>query len=131
MASLSAPRVHKVDCSDPSSVLPLCDRLPLLSMAAICCEHGEMEARHKGRLMRVTEAGGGGGGGLEERAAGATDTQRNHRRSAKTTTGNQGCLGNLALSIKHGHLIAHIRDPVGMGLCWVSAEEEDEEEREE
>lgn len=80
----------------------------------------------------MTEAGGGGGGGgLEERAAGATDTQRNHRRSAKTTTGNQGCLGNLALSIKHGHLIAHIRDPVGMGLCWVSAEEEDEEEREE
>lgn len=52
MASLSAPRVHKVDCSDPSSVLPLCDRLPLLSMAAICCEHGEMEARDKGRLMR-------------------------------------------------------------------------------
>lgn len=75
----------------------------------------------------MTEAGGGGGGGgLEERAAGATDTQRNHRRSAKTTTGNQGCLGNLALSIKHGHLIAHM----GMGLCWVSAEEEDEEREE-
>lgn len=39
-----------------------------------------------------------------ERAAGATDTRRNHRCSAKAATGNQGCLGNLALSIKRGRL---------------------------
>lgn len=58
----------------------------------------------------------------EERAAGATDTRRNHWRSAKTATGNQGCLGNLALSIKRGHLQAHIRVPVEMVLRWVSGE---------
>lgn len=48
-----------------------------------------------------------------ERAAGATDTRHNHRRSAKTVTGNQGCLGNLALSIKHGHLRALHQSPGG------------------
>ena len=60
----------------------------------------------------------------EERAAGATDTRRNHRRSAKAGTGNQGCLGNLALSIKCGRLRAHIRVPMEMVMRRVSEEEE-------
>lgn len=64
----------------------------------------------------------------EERAAGATDTRCNHRHSAKAATGNQGCLGNLALSIKRGRLQAHIRVPMEMVLRWVSGEEKREEE---
>ena len=71
----------------------------------------------------------------EERAAGATDTRCNHQRSAKAATGNQGCLGNLALSIKRRHLQADIRVPMEMLLRWVSgedfSEEEEEEEKEE
>lgn len=66
--------------------------------------------------------------GEVERAAGATDTRHNHRGSAKTVTGNQGCLGNLALSIKHGHLQDHIRVPVEIVLRWVSGEEKREGE---
>lgn len=54
------------------------------------------------------------------------DTRRNHRRSAKTATGNQGCLGNLALSIKCVHLRAHIGVPVEM--VRVSVKEVGEEE---
>lgn len=63
----------------------------------------------------------------EERAAGATDTRRNHRRSAKAATGNQGCLGNLALSIKRGRLRAHIGVPMEMVPRWVSGEEKQED----
>ncbi|KAI4806892.1 hypothetical protein KUCAC02_017683, partial [Chaenocephalus aceratus] len=45
----------------------------------------------------------------------ATDTRRNHRRSAKAGTGNQGCLGNLALSIKCGPSLSSHQSPDGDG----------------
>lgn len=69
---------------------------------------GQRKVRDKERLVRQKKR--------RSWVAGATDTRHNHWCSAKTATGNQGCLGNLALSIKHGHLRAHIRVPVEMML---------------
>lgn len=41
-------------------------------------------------------------------------------RSAKAATGNQGCLGNLALLIKRSRLRASVSVPVGPEMGWVS-----------